>query len=165
MAKIIVGLSMKRPGPEQFSSEGFSLGAELETEVGDSEEFRASAQSLFAEVKAALDAEVEGADGDEIQEAPVVRTDIWGGKVPQPADKKADAPVTDNEPKGNGSQPITNKQAKYLFLLASRADLKTQKDVNAWLGESIGVDRGVYDLTKSEASRAIDLLNNGGNGR
>ena len=59
---------------------------------------------------------------------------------------------------------ISNKQAKFLWQLARKAGMRTQDEVASWIAEKLGVDRGVYQLTKVEASKAIDILNNNGNG-
>ena len=57
---ITAGLSIKRPGAEQYSSDGFHLSVEMEADVENAEQFHAVSRALFLEVKAALEAQVAG---------------------------------------------------------------------------------------------------------
>ncbi len=160
---IVAGLSVKRPGPVEYSSDSHHCSAELvDVEIKNADHFRAVTQALFAEVKAALEAEVAGAPSRADGERPV---DLWNaggnGNSRKPVARPAEArPRADRM----SADPISNKQAKYLFQLARRAGLKTQAEVGGWITEKLGVDRSVYDLTKVEASKAIDILNNNGSG-
>ncbi|MHC4505568.1 MAG: hypothetical protein ACYTFI_19860 [Planctomycetota bacterium] len=163
-ANIAAGMSIKRPGPVDFSSDMRSLSVELlDVPIDDAAHFRAAASALLAEVKSTLEAEV--ADG-----APAAgnagRVDLWGAGGNGGADRKPTSRPTQSA--GNGDRgkadPISNKQAKFLFQLARRSGMKTQSEVAGWIHEKLGVDRGVYELTKKEASKAIDLLNNGNGG-
>ncbi len=169
---ISAGMSVKRPGQEQYSSDGYHLTVEMEAEVENADHFRAVTQALFAEVKASLEAEVAGGSSGSGQTG---RADLWGsngngGNGREPARTRRDAP-SDAPPRDRSRShaptapdPISNKQAKYVFQLARRSGMKTQADVAGWIHEKLGVDRGVYELTKKEASKAIDLLNNNGKG-
>ena len=172
---ITAGLSIKRPGAEQYSSDGYHLTVELDADVENAEEFRKVTAALFAEVKAALEAEVAGAPGGEAGDKTV---DVWGsgnngngGNGRKPAsreDASTGTPPADRSRShahpGTPSDPVSNKQAKYIWQLARKAGMRTQDEVAAWITEKLGVDRGVYQLTKVEASKAIDILNNNGNG-
>ncbi len=160
---IAAGMSVKRPGQEQYSSDGYHLTVEMEAEIEDADHFRTVTAALFGEVKAALGAEVAGTPGHAAGEKPV---DLWnaggnGGTSRKPVSRPTEArPSADR----TSADPISNKQAKYLFQLARRAGMKTQPEVAGWITEKLGVEKGVYDLTKVEASRAIDILNNNGSG-
>jgi hypothetical protein len=67
---------------------------------------------------------------------------------------------------GTTPEPISNKQARFLFQLARKAGMRTQPEVASWIADTLSVEKDVYGLSKREASRAIDLLNEiGGNGR
>ena len=162
-ATISAGMSVKRPGQEQYSSDGFHLTVEMEAEIENADRFRAVSQALFAEVKAGLEAEVAGAPGRAAGEKSV---DLWnaggnGGNRRKPVSRPTEArPSADRM----SADQISNKQAKFLFQLARRAGMKTQNGVAGWITEKLGVDRGVYELTKKEASKAIDLLNSGSGG-
>jgi hypothetical protein len=160
---VTAGLSIKRPGAEQYSSDGYHLTVEMEAEIENADRFRAVSQALFAEVKAALEA------GEKT-------VDLWGaggngGNGRKPAsreDAPSDTPPADRSRSHSGPEtppaPISNKQAKFLWQLARKGGMRTQDEVAGWLRDKLGVDRGVYQLTKVEASKAIDLLNNGNGG-
>ena len=169
---ITAGMSVKRPGQEQYSSDGFHLTVEMEAEIENAEHFRAVSQALFAEVKQALEAEVAGASASS---GDVARTDLWGssgnggngnGRKPTQTRRDEATGVTpaDRDRSHAVSASISNKQAKYLWQLARKSGLRTQDQVGVWIAEKLGVDRGVYELSKTEASKAIDLLNNGNGG-
>jgi len=178
---ITAGLSVKKPGKEQYSSDGFHLSVELDADVENAEQFRAVTKALFSEVKTALEAEVAGGSSPQGSSG----IDLWctssggnghNGNGRKPASRQ-DAP-SETLPSdrsrshatrsgGNGAQrteAISNKQAKFIWQLARKAGMRTQSEVASWIAEKLGVERGVYELTKTEASRAIDLLNNNGNG-
>jgi hypothetical protein len=170
---VTAGLSIKRPGAEQYSSDGYHLTVEMDAEIENADHFRAVSQALFAEVKAALEAEVAGAPDRVAGEKTV---DLWGaggngGNGRKPAsreDAPSDTPPADRSRSHSGPEtppaPISNKQAKFLWQLARKGGMRTQDEVAGWLRDKLGVDRGVYQLTKVEASKAIDLLNNGNGG-
>ncbi len=164
---ISAGMSVKRPGTEQYSSDGYHLTVEMEAEVENADHFRAVTQALFSEVKTAL--EVAVADGSARAAGAASGVDLWGagGNGGNGGDgRKPVSRPTRTDTKGDrvSSDPISNKQAKFLFQLARRSGMKTQPEVTGWIHEKLGVEKGVYDLTKVEASRAIDLLNNGNGG-
>ena len=170
---ITAGLSIKRPGQEQYSSDGYHLTVEMEADVEDANHFKAITKALFAEVKAALEAQVTGSSS---QGASGV--DLWaaggdgGNGNGRKSTSREDAPTaTPPADRNRGharpetpAAPISNKQAKFLWQLARKAGMRTQAEVASWIAEKLGVERGVYELTKVEASKAIDLLNNNGNG-
>ena len=93
---ITAGLSIKRPGQEQYSSDGYHLTVEMEADVENAEQFRAVSRALFAEVKAALEAEVAGTPGRAVGEKPV---DLWG------------ALSGENGNGGNGQKPTSRQDA------------------------------------------------------
>ena len=153
MPKIVVGLSRKRPGSEQYSSDGWSVTVELDVEIGSPEEFANTAKALFAEVEAALDTET-----GERKPAPKRRADLWtGGNGRRPSRAQGET----NRGNGGGSQaePISNKQAAYLTQLLARQGITQQGDVAKWLTDSLGVVVSTqYELDKPSASRAIEAL-------
>ncbi len=160
---ISAGMSMKRPGTEQYSSDGHHLTVEMEAEIENADHFRATVSALFSEVKAALEAEVAGGTAPAAETG---RIDLWGaggdgGNRRKPASRPA---RTGEKGDRTTADPISNKQAKFLFQLARRNGMRTQAEVAGWITEKLRVEKGVYDLTKQEASRAIDLLNNGNGG-
>ncbi len=178
---ISAGMSMKRPGQEQYSSDGYHLTVEMETDIENADHARAATKALFAEVRSMLEAELANgspASGD------AGRVDLWGaggdgangdngkGRKAAGSDRKTTSkPASRSKGNGRGAAskgdqagPVTNKQAKFLWQLARTSGMRTQDEVAGWLHENLGVDRGVYELTKTEASKAIDLLNNGNGG-
>ncbi len=171
---ITAGMSVKRPGAEQYSSDGYHLTVEMEAEIENADRFRAVTNALFAEVKAALEGEVAGAPARAAGEKSV---DLWSsggnggnGNGQKPAsreDAPSETPPAERSRDHAAPAPISNKQARFLFQLARKAGMGTQAEVASWITEKLGVSKTVYDLSKVEASRAIDLLNNGngGNGK
>jgi hypothetical protein len=165
MSKIIVGLCRKRPGPEQYSSDGFHLTVELEVKVTDSEEFHNSVRGLFAEVSAALDAEIAHSKNDNGVDTSGRRADLWtgsGGNGDKPNSRK-DAGHNPRSARGNGSadlaEPISNKQASYLTQLLTKKGVGQQGEIAHWLHDNCGVTvESQYELSKKQASSAIDIL-------
>lgn len=163
MTKIIVGLSRKRPGPQQYSSDGHHLTVEMEADMGSSEQFHQKVRALFGEVTAALDAEIAQADGG--NGAPDVRFDLWtggGGNGDKPASRKDNGhdrrDARDNGDKGQ-PEPISNKQAAYLTQLLAKKGIGQQSEIVHWLQENCAVTvSSQYDLDKRTASRAIEIL-------
>ena len=173
---ITAGMSVKRPGQEQYSSDGFHLTVEMEADIENADHFRAISQALFGEVKAALEAEVE--NGSARAAGAGSGVDLWssggnGGNGSKAVSRTTSKPASRANSSGRGAakgdpaDPISNKQAKFLFQLARRSGIKTQPEIAGWIHEKLGVEKGVYELSKVEASRAIDILNNGsgGNGK
>ena len=194
---ISAGMSVKRPGAEQYSSDGYHLSVEMETDVKDAAGFRAAVHALFAEVKAALATEVAGHEAAETQ-----GVNIWaapggnGGNgsgqgdsagaqgkpeaadAPKPAQGRparstqgasrqshpASGRTSSDDAGGRAADRVSNKQAQYIFGLARKAGLRTQSEVTNWLGQTVGIAKSVYDLTKQEASRAIEVLAKGNGG-
>ena len=92
---ISAGMSVKRPGQEQYSSDGYHLTVEMEAEIENADHFRPVTQALFAEVKAALEAEVAGGSSESSETG---RVGLWnaggnGGKGSgrKPASRPAEA--------------------------------------------------------------------------
>ncbi|MHC4251902.1 MAG: hypothetical protein ACYS9X_22510 [Planctomycetota bacterium] len=95
---ITAGLSLKRPGAEQYSSDGYHLTVEMEAEIENADHFHAVTQALFAEVKQALAAEVAGAPARAAGEKSV---DLWG----------ASSGGNGSGGNGNGRQPASREDA------------------------------------------------------
>jgi len=179
MAKIVAGLTRKKPGQEQYSSDGYHLSVEVEADISTREEFAERVHALFSEVEAALDREI--AERKPQQTYPATRRDFWGGNggngghaAPQERDRSHANAFGGNGGNGNGNgngkppaasqqtdgaAPCTPKQVQFLFRLARKNGLTKQSDLSAWIAEHVGVSKTAYQLTKVEASKAIDLLN------
>ena len=164
MGTITVGLGRKVPGEEQFSSNSYHVAVTPDAEITDPQELQGRVEGLFREVEKSLDAEMSRHGSQTGSTGVPVSSGGNGGNGREPASRPTQSG-------GNGDRvkadPISNKQAKFLFQLARRSGMKTQSEGAGWIHEKLGVDRGVYELTKKEASKAIDLLNNGngGNGK
>jgi hypothetical protein len=159
-------MSLKRPGAQQYSSDGYHLSVEMEADIEDDREFRRAASALFAEVKAALEAEM-------VNGSPQVgraegRADLWGGSGNRSGGNggRRRRPGAQASRRGRSADRtaaglITDRQVRFLSELAERAGMDAESEVAGWIREKLGVEKGVRELTKAEASRAIDLLNNG----
>ncbi len=174
LTTITAGMSVKNPGPTEYSSVGHSIALAVELDVQDADHARAAAKALFGEVRSMLESEI--ANGSPAS-ADAGRVDLWGTSSGgngendhKPARRTASKPVSHanktarGTAKGDQTAPLSNKQAKFLWQLARKSGMRTQDEVAGWLRENLGVDRGVYQLSKQEASKAIDLLNNGNGG-
>ena len=76
-ANIIAGMSQKRPGPVEYSSDSHHVSVELiDVEVKDATHFHAVTHALFSEVKAALEAEVTGGT---LSSPGTSGVSVWGG--------------------------------------------------------------------------------------
>jgi hypothetical protein len=166
-------MSVKRPGQEQYSSDGYHLTVEMEAEVTDANHFRAVTQALFAEVKSTLEAEV--ADGSPSSRGSS-SVDLWtgpggnGGADRKPTRTRRDSPSDTSTRERSRSHTqatdarITNKQAKFALGLARKAGLANQAELGSFIREKLGVEAGLYELTRRQGSALIDLLNNGSGG-
>ena len=153
MAKITVGLSKKEPGEQQYSSIGHYLTVELEAEVSSPEEFHERVSTLFNDVRAALDAEVARSGSGNGS----TRRDLW-----QSERNSGPSPRTGN---GNESEPASNRQVQYLARLLSRHGLSQQYDIAGYLHDTLGITvSSICDLSKVDASRAIEVLKTGQGG-
>ncbi len=181
---ISAGMSIKRPGAEQYSSDGYHLTVEMETDIENADHFQAAVSALFAEVKAALEAEVANGSAAPAETA---RVDLWGAggnggngngrKAARPAREAAskspssrsnengcktarNMKATADSAKDNGGngEPVSNKQARYIVSLAAKQAMTKQADITAWLKDEFGHLGDVYSLTKRQASKVIEAL-------
>jgi len=179
MAKIVAGLTRKKPGQESYSSDGFHLSVEVEADITTRTEFVERVHSLFSEVEAALDREI--AERSSQTQHVTSRRDFWGSggnggngngghSVPQDRDRShakaaggnggnGDGKPTAAPQQSNDSSPSTPKQVQFLFRLARKSGLKTQGELARWITENVGVSKTAYQLSKVECSKAIDILN------
>jgi hypothetical protein len=182
MAKISVTVARKRAEPN-YGSTLFSLSTEVDVPVDGPQEYAARVATLFAEVSDTLDREI--AERSKPQTYSVARRDFWEGSggngghaVPQSRDRAHKNAFGGNggqtqqaavavqpapQQPADGTAPSTPKQVKYLLQLARRAGMRTQSELNGWIATNLGVvGKTAYQLNRSEASKAIDILNGGG---
>ncbi len=159
MTRICVGRSRKIPGSEPYSSEGFTVSVEVETEVVTSKEFRIKASALFDEVNATLETEVAGC------KLPLDR----GGSEPAGRDVSLWGPASNSAQEdagaGNGNQPATGRQVSYLLSLGVRSDIATRDQLESYIRDDLRFGCGLKELTRAQASSAIDALVALGNGK
>ena len=151
MTKICIALSRKRPGPVAYSSDSIHVSAELDLPVRSAEEFRSQVAQLHREVAAALAAELSCS-----RDNGHARCDLWSGhngSDPQ-------APRTNGS--STGDRPLTARQEQYLHELAARQWRTSGEDLQVFLRSVCEIDKPLEELTRAEASRAIDALSQGG---
>jgi hypothetical protein len=156
---ISAGMTVKRPGQERYSSDGYHLTVEMEAEIGTAEHFRAITAALFSEVRGALESEIS--NGKPVAAKPS-HGDLWGGSGGN--GNNGHKPASESAETFRGAEriscaPVSTKQARYLFSLARDVGMRKEVDVTDWINKNLGLDKNVYGLNRVEASRAIDLLN------
>jgi hypothetical protein len=171
VAKITAGLTRKKPGQEQYSSDGYHLSVEVEADITTRGEFAERVHSLFAEVEAALDREISARSSH--QTYPNARRDFWGGNggnggghagPPQQRNKSHASSSDGGNGQGGAQQTDGNgasasaKQIQYIFRLARRNGMTTQADLAQWVKENLGAAKTPYQMSRGEASKVIDLL-------
>jgi hypothetical protein len=145
MLKLTASYSKKVPASEEYSSQHYHAGVEVEIpENLPPAELRRRIQNTFALVRASVEAELHG---DEQRAAPAIEDS---------ADYGDEGPTTDRP---TGKEPVrlaSRKQVTYLIDLATRNghDLPS---LNRMAAERHGV-RTVYDLSRHQASKLIDSL-------
>ncbi len=160
MTRICVGRSRKLPGSEPYSSEGFTVSVEVETEIVTSKEFRMKARALFDEVNATLETEVAGS------KLPPGR---GGGSEPAGRDASVWGPASNGAQEdagaGNGNQAATGRQISYLLSIGVRNDIATRDKLERYIRDDLRFGCGLKELTRTQASSAIDALVALGNGK
>ena len=150
MANIAAGMSVKRPGQEQYSSDGFHLSIEMESEIADANHFRSAVAALFAEVKGALEAEIANGSARDAEPAAV---DLWAA-----GDNGGNGRGSDGG-QGKGSEPATKAQLRYVISLLARSGARTKPEMTSRLSEVLGVQvEDVNGLDRKAASRVIEEL-------
>jgi hypothetical protein len=139
-----VSYSKKVPAETEYSSQGYSLGLQTEIPDGDPEVIRRRLREAFDMVRQAVEDELAAGNG-------------------RPATNGR--PTTNDRPaepaKPRSAEPrATNRQIGFINALAQRRRL-TAAEINARVRERFGVEGGMYDLTKSQASMLLDEMNAG----
>lgn len=175
MLRVNVGLSRKVS--KDYNSTGFSinLDGEVTAAVGDPEAVIEQVKELFDLAEEALDREIERHQSDT----------ALAGRDEEPANQNGSGHTSQNTSNGsrrrfnhaggNGHSPgngtatrepshqpdaATNKQINYLLNIGKRNRLSTLQ-LEQKVGEILGNQVGLYDLTKSDAARVIDALTSG----
>ena len=141
MIKISISYSKKVPGTAEYSSDGFLCA--IEAEVSDSavsnpQELRERMAWLWGESRRSVEDQISQ-NGNGHRSAPVTR------------------PQTEQKP----DVSATPRQIKFLISLAQRDHKMKIADLKAYLKQTVG-EEDPHKLGKSQASRAIESLVNGG---
>jgi hypothetical protein len=164
MPKITVSRSVKVPGTQEYSSEQFHVGLEIEADVTTPEQFQTVTAALFTDIEQALQTQMNQHRTPQLQPNPA-----W----PRP---RNDMPQRSNGNghgyrNGNGYNPqsppnggtASSKQLRYLTTLAGRHGINPSQ-LGEWLAAEHGIAGGVQSLTPAQASQVIDRLKGAGNG-
>ncbi len=141
MLKISVSVSRKIPGAAEYSSDCFlcALDADVsDSAVSNPQELRERMVWLWSEAKRSVE--------DQISQN-------GNGHRPVPAAR----PQGEQKP----DVPATAKQIKFLISLAQRDRKMKISDLKQYLSRTVG-EEDPHRLTKSQASKAIESLVNGG---
>jgi hypothetical protein len=188
MLRANVGLSRKVS--KDYNSTGFTvnLDGEINAPLNDPEAVMEQMRELFDVAEEALNQQIDRHQSDsaiasrdeeprpapeprrqERRPSPATHPDrrgpTSGRGFQQPA--RSEAPTNGNGRSQHEADPATNKQVNYLLNIGKRQRLSTAQ-LERKVGDILGHQVGLYDLTKQQAARAIDALTNGGsqgNGR
>ncbi len=173
MLRVNVGLSRKLS--KDYNSNGFSinLDGEVTAATGDVEAVMEQVKELFDLAEEALDLQVERSQSEEAiasrdtppaprQAEPPVRQPTGNGNGSHARTSPASFPAgrRTSTPPRNEPEPATNKQINYLLNIGKRQRLSTTQ-LEKRLGEMLGRQVGLYDLTKQDAAFAIEQLTSG----
>lgn len=152
MLKVCTSYSKKVPAEREYSSQQFHAAIEVELSDGLSpEELQGRIHRAFDLVKASVESELNGRTSDK----PVNLTPRNGHNT-----RGNDRSVS-SQANGNGTTrrglngAITDKQVAFIRSLAKRREL----DVDEFILERFGCE--LTELTKAQASTAVDDLKNG----
>jgi len=142
MIKLTCSYSRKAPAEEDFSSRSYHAGLELELPAGlTAEEIDSQVHSTFAQLKASVEAELNG-----VAAAPETKLKVV-------SDGKDGARVQNSE---SGSKRISNAQAKFALDLARKNGIGLH-ELDEMIRDEYGVP-GLYDLTGGKGGAASDLI-------
>ena len=170
MLRANVGLSRKLS--KDYQSTGFSLKleGEVNASLDDPEAVIQRIRELYDVADEALKRQIEAYEGD----SAIAARDA--GPRPEPDHKRPSSPANGHQANGNGDghpaprnghqdgksgggDPASNKQVQFLQTLAKREKLSGPKLENL-IEEVTGRRCTPFDLTKGEAGKLIDHLNN-----
>jgi hypothetical protein len=170
MLRVNVGLSRKVS--RDYNSTGFSinLDGEVTAPVSDPEAVVEQVKELFDLAEEALNREIERYQGesaiasrDEDPRPASNGSRNHGPRHRSPPSRGASyTNGSTRPPKSNGredTEAATDKQISYLLTIGKRQRLSTV-EVERRIEEILGQATGIYDLTKRDAAKVIDALNN-----
>jgi len=156
MLRVNCGLSRKVS--RDYQSHGFSinLDGEITAPLSDPRAVVEQVKELYDLAEEALAQEVERYQATD---AVASRDEEPRSSSRQPARRREASGNGSRRADGNGQQdePATNKQIQYLLSIAKRMRLSTV-ELEREVGEILGQQVGIYDLTKRQAGTVIDSL-------
>jgi hypothetical protein len=165
MIRVNVGLSRKFT--RDFNSTGYSIN--VEGEVAD---LRDDPQVILDQIgrlyDTAQDALLQQIDRDRSEEAIASRDVDGAGRNDHASDnpvrRRDPSPGTEDQETGSTCPAAaTAKQVAFVKTLAKRKQLSPAQ-LESVIGDALGHRRAVHELTKSEAAKVIDVLNQPGTG-
>ncbi|HWD40091.1 MAG TPA: hypothetical protein VG944_14675 [Fimbriimonas sp.] len=164
MLRVNVGLSRKLS--KDYNSTGYSINVdgEVTAAVSDPEAVIERVKELFDLAEESLDLQIRRAEGDaafaqrdgqhEQRRPPRRPANAGNGQAARTSPKQNEHRNGDER----GAEPATDKQLQFLLTIAKRQRLSAI-DLERQIGDVLGRETGLYDLTKQEAAKAIDALN------
>ena len=156
MARLTAGLSKKRPGPEEFSSDCFTAGMEIE--ISDSLTPEQIKQRL-AQLHGLLESEVD----QQVARALALQTTTpgaWNGDCRRVQTQAKPSGVAPTKPAGQandtGRKPISEPQQRAIAAISKAAGLSRERVLDM-ARERFGV-KSIEVLTVGDASKLIDCL-------
>ncbi len=159
MLRVNCGLSRKVS--RDYQSHGFSinLDGELTAPLSDPQAVVEQVKELYDLAEEVLAQEVERYQATD---AVASRDEEPRSSSRQPARRREASGNGNRRADGNGNgqqdEPATNKQIQYLLSIGKRMRLSTV-ELEREVGEILGQQVGIYDLTKRQAGNVIDGLN------
>ena len=166
MIRVNVGLSRKLS--KDYNSTGYSINVdgEVTASVNHPEAVIEQVKELFDLAEEALAQQIERAHG----ETSIGNRDAEPQREPVSQTNGTRSAETGNQARSNGNgkpstngngQPdeqATNKQIQFLLSIGKRQGLSTA-DLERKIAETLGQEVGIYDLSKRDAGKVIDVLN------
>ena len=135
MVKVCAAYGKKVPTTQPYSSQQFHASVEIElSDALSPGQLQARIHQTFALVRQTVETEIQGGAAD-------------SGRTPAP-------PSPEDSPTGTGK--ASNAQLKYLTTLATAQGLRL-RTLNAYCHNHYQRE-SIYDLSKPQASRLVDLL-------
>jgi hypothetical protein len=176
MLKANVGLSRKISRDYQSTGYTLNIEGEIAATPDDHEGVLGRIKELYSWAEEALAVEIDRDQGEQAmgrrddEPTPPVAGKPNGAKPnerppadPNPPQRRGNGAAGGN---GSGDDSVTNKQVQFVFTLAKRQRLSNAQ-LETQIEQVVGRRVRVYDLSKREAGRVIDALNqdNPGNSR
>ena len=150
MIKLHASFTKKVPAEQEYSSKSCAASIELEVPDQDLAVVRQRLQALWAELRGAVESELNGQNGNG-----------HGAAASAIAPTSRVEPMSANGGRrgGNPTAPASQKQINFLLALGSRPEVGDVREVARRM-----VGKTLDQLTRAEASRIIDAIQKQGAG-